>query len=294
MKTRYVYALIAPVATKFVDNKDTPPLLTGSFLLNDGREWEIALLGTKDTITAVRCTMPNSQDDFGLDDQKRHLHFLDYMLDCLRLAYDPEVHYFSPRGELLTFFNLLESGHGPQADFRISEPINPEYEVPTDAIKMLLSIPPRSVKPIVHLLAQGADTRSPLQFRFLSFYKILELHYRITPNKHFNTFCEPLISEFSAVFRDVVDAVSLVSRLKKLRDRSAHIRYSSDELGFSHLGQSLDELRLVLPPLRHLVTRCISVHYPDSPLTFVSTPAEAAAVHEKIVARGGKPVSLSF
>jgi hypothetical protein len=61
MKTCYLYSLIAPPPEDFVDNRSFPPLLTIPVKLKDGREWEIAILGTPGEIRAVRISMPETE-----------------------------------------------------------------------------------------------------------------------------------------------------------------------------------------------------------------------------------------
>jgi hypothetical protein len=70
MKTCYLYSLLAPPPERFVDDKLTPPLLAIPVILKDGRQWEIAILGTCSEIRAVRISIPETpgptidQDDY--------------------------------------------------------------------------------------------------------------------------------------------------------------------------------------------------------------------------------------
>lgn len=294
MKTRYAYALLNPIDEEFIDNKTNPPLVTIPVVFKNSHGWELAILGTSNTIKAIRVAMPDaSTEAFEGDDFERFQRLRDYALDCIRLAYDRHAEFFSHNGEVPTFSNWLDPANGPSFHIHITQPINPDYRVNDGGLKMLLGAPPK-MRPIVHLFGIAVDTHLPIQYRFLALYKIVELHYRITPNKRFQALTEPLVGEFQAVFPDVIDVRTLCKRVAVLRDRSAHIKMKSGELGFAHSGAKDRDLHQALPLMRKLVTRCVSDNYPDSPIQISSSPEEAAAIHAKIAATGAKPESLTF
>jgi hypothetical protein len=90
------------------------------------------------------------------------------------------------------------------------------------------------MRTVIHLLADSSDYRLPIQFRFLSLYKIIELHFKITTNKKFNKFIEPFIEKFQQFEQNVKTVADLCRTLNTLRSRCAHIELPSGALGFSH------------------------------------------------------------
>jgi hypothetical protein len=59
----------------------------------------------------------------------------------------------------------------------------------------------------------------PIQISLI--YKIIERHYRVTPNKTFLEFCAPSVDDFRSALPDIIDARTLVQRLTDMRTRSA-------------------------------------------------------------------------
>jgi hypothetical protein len=142
---------------------------------------------------------------------------------------------------------------------------------------------------VVHLLADGSDFRLPIQFRFLSFYKIIELHFKITTNKTFNAFIEPFVPQIQELYPNVRTVAQLCRILSKLRNRCAHIELTTGDRGFSHPEAELEELYKAFPVLKQVAIKCMRVKYPDSHLRFAATPEESAADFAQMERDGLKP-----
>jgi len=296
MKTCYIYSIVVPFAGEFKDNQSTPPLMVIPIKLKDGRLWEGAVLGTQTTITAIRVSIPNIPEEnpegyLAEDDFKLFVRLRIYMLDCIRLIYNADAEYLRQEDQILSFRYFLEPDEGPDSALKISMPINPDYRVNSEGLKALIGAP-ESLRPIIHLMADGADTKLPIQFRFLSYYKIIEIHYKITTNKRFSKFITSFISEFKSIYPTVSSVAQLCKRLSMLRNRCAHIKLTTGEFGFSHLEAKADDLIKTMPIIRRVAVHCIIVNHPDSPIKFSTSPEETAAQIAEMVAVGKNPIRI--
>lgn len=292
MKTAYVYSFIRPVPEDFKDDGTSEPLVAVPVELKDGRTWQAAVLGTPSAVRAVRISIPGLEGEkIPEEDLKRSMRLRDYILDCVRMAYDPSAEYLGNGEHTLSAWNFRGPEEGPHLDLKISEPLNPDYRVNAEGLKHLIAAQPK-IRPIVHLIATGSDPRIPAQFRFLSFYKIIELHYRVTANARFNKFIETHVSEFQALNPAIRSARDVCRLLTTLRNKCAHIKLTKGEFGFSHIEGKADELVRMMSLLRRIAIRCVNVNHPQSSLRFASTPEEAAAHFAEMEAAGLKPVRV--
>jgi hypothetical protein len=62
-----------------------------------------------------------------------------------------------------------------------------------------------------------------------------------------------------------------------LRNRCAHIKLITGDLGFSHLEAETGELLKAMPIITRVASRCIRVNCPDAPLRLFATPEDGAA-----------------
>jgi hypothetical protein len=288
MKTRYVYCFITPFDEKFRD--DAPPLGTVPIELKAGRILEAAILGTQNTVKAVRLAFPDVENKtFELEDRKLFDRFQKLMLDAIRLAYDPCAEYFRAGENLCYVYTFEESGAPPSLDMRLVQQINPEYRVNVEAIRQLFAAP-KVLRPVLHLFADSGDVRAPVQFRFLSLYKILEMHYgEIRPKKKVNVFLKPRLAMFRTEYPDVTTPEAACVVLRDLRNRCAHIIVGRGDLGFSHFETPPDEVVKAMPIIRYLAIQCVRLHYPDAPLQFAFSPEDLAEQIAEMERRGQQP-----
>jgi hypothetical protein len=119
-----------------------------------------------------------------------------YALDCIRINYDASIEYFRRNDGVFSMHNFVDPDIGPNMAVKIQEPLNPDYRVNTEG---LIAAPP-DMRAIIHLIADGSDYRLPIKFRFLSIYKIIELHFTVTPTRPFNAFIGSFIPAFQPLF----------------------------------------------------------------------------------------------
>ena len=292
MKTARVYSLLAPVPERF-DDMGEAPLTAIPVERTTGKTWEAAVLGRVDTIQAVRITIPDIENEtINPDDYRAALRLRMFILDCIRIVYDPAAEYFRYGDNVPVMYNFLEPDASPNFSIVIKQPLNPDYRVNAVGLAHMISALP-AIRPIIHLMADGTDPRLPLQFRFLSLYKIVEMHYHVTPNKKFAQLAVRYIQDFRAIYPQVMTIASLCKQLSKLRNRCAHIKLTTGDLGFSHIQADNDDLQRAHEIVRRMAVRTISVNYPDSHLRFAETPEQAIKDFEEMAAAGLRPVRVS-
>lgn len=109
---------------------------------------------------------------------------------------------------------------------------------------------------ILRLLADGLDDRVPIQYRFLSLYKILEIRYRNNKDhwdfEALRTACEAQLMEYGRLGLHR----TFQAELSHLRDRCAHIRTGSGKkrrLGVTALNPgALKEVNQIMPLLTEI------------------------------------------
>jgi hypothetical protein len=114
----------------------------------------------------------------------------------------------------------------------------------------------------------------------------------VTANKLFGVLATPFIPEFHAVYPDVSSVAHLCKRLSELRNRCAHIRLTTGELGFSNMEANADDLFRIMPVLRKMAARCLSLEYPNSPLRFSASPEDLTTQMAQMEAAGQRPVRV--
>ncbi len=292
MKTARIYSLLAPVPERF-DDYGEAPLTVIPVERVTGKTWEVAVLGTPNTIQAVRITIPDIENEtIDPEDFRAALRLRIYLLDCIRIVYDSAAEYFRYGENVPAMWNFREPNEPPNFSVVIKEPLNPDYRVNAVGLAHMISAPP-TLRPIIHLMANGADPRLPLQFRFLSFYKIIEMHYRVAPNKKFSELATRYVDDFHAVFPSVKNVATLCKQLSQLRNKCAHIKLTTGDLGFSHPLAETNDLAKAHRIVHRMAIRTILLNYPESPLRFAETPEQAAKDFEEMTAAGLKPVRVA-
>lgn len=152
----------------------------------------------------------------------------EHLLSVLRLTYKPEIALAEPG----IVYSFTAEGQHPQTQMLIEE-VGRDHFDPA-ATKNLLShtFPMREY---FRLYMDGEDKRIPLQYRFLSFYKLLELRYRKS-GFWMHQDINRLLDSFDNYFKRLGYTKAPLSILHDLRDRCAHIKTGRDVLGVTHLN----------------------------------------------------------
>jgi hypothetical protein len=176
-----------------------------------------------------------------------------YALDCIRINYDASIEYFRRNDGVFSVHNFVDPDIGPSMAVKIQEPLNPDYRVNTEGLKALIAAPP-DMRAIIHLIADGSDYRLPIQFRFLSIYKIIELHFTVKPKAFSNAFIGHSY-QLSSVVVNIPHAH--LCKILTIAQPMCHIEADNRRRGF-HPEAELEEHN-AMPILRRIAIQCVRV-----------------------------------
>ena len=215
--------------TVFIDNETVVPIEKININVYE-KEFEIALIGSHQTIQMIRITIPNvDQECFSESDLKVVQELKEHMLSILRLNYDSTAN--SP----INVYSFRKTEDFADLSFTYNTRINDDFDIRT---KMIIgsyssSMPFRNQ---VKLLADSIRKEIPIQYRFLSLYKLLELEFKIAGKwtDEFNMY----INEFSSDFEILgISSRTLENYIHELRDKCAHIKSNKDIVSITELSQ---------------------------------------------------------
>jgi len=246
-KSCFYYWFIEPLKSQYKDDGSLNPAFEIPVKTNFGK-CELALfLDSEGRPNFVRLIIPG----FAKEELKQeHAELLqvvkEHLLSILRLMYDSKT-------EIARY-----------AMWAFPEDVKPySYGV---SIQELLGQRPAFPSAAVHnafvgtwdkrieikLLADALDERIPLQYRYLSLYKILENHFK-KRGKWLDNELNAFLCQFSDEFKKMSIHRPLVQYLHALRDKCAHIKTGKDIFGVTQLSlRQAAEVERFLPFLKNM------------------------------------------
>jgi hypothetical protein len=176
--TLYHYTPISPLREEYSDDGSTV-ILSINCGMKDGRVFDISLLGTDDTIVSIRVTTPLlNEDKLSNEDKNRITGLVEHMLAVLRLTYDVEADFVRTGNSYITMMSFVGGGQGPRLHIRgIGREINPGYKIKVHNIATVFCNTSK-LKEIVRLAADSQHPTLPIQYRYLTLYKIFERDFK--------------------------------------------------------------------------------------------------------------------
>lgn len=228
MRECLYYWLVEPVRTTFRDEAGSIPALEVPIEAGIGAVSFAVFVDEHGLPICARLHFPCGDEDRIPEDVLPLIQAVrEHFLSALRLEFSADAHLF-PRA----IWQFIDSGSEYSFGLNIS------------ATAPLLTLDPEAFRRTfqgcfqwreeVRLLLDGADTGIPLQYRFLSLYRLLEL--LLKPHRHWQR--EDLVGAFAPYAESIREAGFLrspVNTLHELRDACAHIRHGA-ELGVTHLN----------------------------------------------------------
>jgi hypothetical protein len=244
--------LFEPIHDSFEDSSDSIP----SFSIpvhSDGRTSVLSLFADdRGRPLYVRMEIPRLEQEAIPDEMGPVLQTTkEHLLTVLRFTYDPQVKLFP-----YSLWSFVDEGQ----DYKWGVDITRKFGCRTLDVDRTRRVFAGSWKQReeVRLLSDGVDERIPAQYRYLSLYKILEIHYKHNGRWRQNEL-EKFLEEHRSVFTSAGLTKSPRRLIHTLRDKCAHIRTGSnnERLGVTHLNQKdLIEVNQVLTLLE---TLCVSI-----------------------------------
>jgi hypothetical protein len=217
----------------------------------DGSPLELAFIGDASKLELLRVGTPSPDGD--LSQEERHIvgNLMDHALSVLRLLYGNEVGRLYLAGAPFAFGQMSKEDGSPQLIIKTQQFYNPPQFDAEQLRNALVATAPIRVQ--LSLLAEAAQPTIPLSFRYLCYYKILELELRqdrkwVGLDDH--------LQKYEEQFRKLeIGASKLSNFLHSYRNKCAHIKTGGrDELGLTGMGSRDGEIVSKFLPLFRKIT----------------------------------------
>ena len=256
MRICLFYWLVEPIRDRFWDSSESAPAFEVPIVL-DNKVYTLALFtDTNGAPEYARLMISNLHSDALHKDALPLIQTVkEHFLSVLRVTYDPEVRLF-PR----PIWTFIDENTPYTIGLETSQQIR---DTPFDPDKtrrlFMLSFPHREE---LRLWIDGQDWHIPLQYRYLSLYKILELHFKNEENWRENEL-EVILEKYGDRFVHASVRRKPLTYIHQLRDKCAHIRMKGkkETIGVTHLRQKeAAAVEQMLPILTDICAEVINTH----------------------------------
>lgn len=252
-----LYWLISPVRKGVEDSASRAAAFTVNVHDFDGKQYEFALYcDTEGVPEFARVVIPDLEAEAIPDATFPLLQMLrEHLLSTLRLGYRMDVSL----GEPSTIWTFIPEGAPREVKLLVQTMGSRTLDAQKAKDLFTASFEFREV---MRLYVDGVDDRIPLQYRFLSLYKLLENRFKQRGSwdvKALASFLQPYEGEFRQLGYEAMPA----SVLHDLRDRCAHIKTGRggkrEMLGVTHMNlKEAVRVERVLPVLRAISARVVN------------------------------------
>ncbi len=249
------YVLFEPVPRVFKDTPSVEPLFS-SPIIHGSRTLLLDFFANRDRIPShARITIPDlERKEIPADLLPVIQAIKEHLITVLRLQLDQRAEVFPH-----TFWSFVDD----LSHFEVSLGIEETYERPSCDSKDLQAFFASSFanREEIRLLVDGMDPHIPLQYRFLSLYKILELKCKIGTEwdaSRLSAALDPFKSDFELrAFRG-----NPINHNHDLRDKCAHIKTGKrSTFGVTHLNHAATvKVDGMLPILLKVAIALVNTH----------------------------------
>jgi hypothetical protein len=244
------YWIFAPLRGGIVDRPDRLPSFAIDVVDLDRKTYQVGLYCDEEGHPHfARCRIPDLADRSIPEASLPLLQSIrEHLLSVLRLTYRIDTMLAQPQSA----WAFIENDKPPTVDLKVKE-LGGAKEFVAESAKDLF-IHSYQIRELVRLYSDGVDPRIPLQYRYLSLYKILENKYR--HHGHWNKLeLSRLLARFSKEAAEAGVSGEVANTLHDLRDKCAHIKTGSsgkrEMLGVTHLNlKEVSRVEKVLPLMR--------------------------------------------
>ena len=245
------YWLVEPTRDTFLDTSEAQP----AFEIPIESDWGInkfaLFVSTNGTPEYGRLTIPD------LEEEKISEEFLpmiqavkEHFLSILRITYYSDATLF-PR----PIWTFIEDISSYSIGLEIQKISKLDFDIEKTKRLFVSGFPYRED---VRLFIDGNDGRIPLQYRFLSLYKIIELQYR-KQGQWNDVALGLLLEKYTPQFAGIDVVRKPISHIHNLRDKCAHIKTgkSKETFGVTQLNnKEATEVSKILPIMTDI---CIEI-----------------------------------
>lgn len=232
-----------------MDDPDRVPAFTVNVVALDQKTYEVNLYcDEQGHPTFARCRITDLNSEALPEAALPILQSLgEHLLSVLRLTYRPDVSWADPSAA----WSFIKNGDPAKVSLLMERFGNTSYDPEPTRNLFIHSF---EVRELMRLYVDGMDARLPLQYQYLSLYKLLEVRYRKHgqwKKKELSDLLKPFAKNF--IDQGINGEPSTV--LHEIRDKCAHIKTKfkggSEALGVTHLNLSaVARVERILPVLR--------------------------------------------
>jgi len=231
----------------------------------------VTLVGTKQRIELIRVATLGSDGNLSTKQSEMVGKLVDHTLAVLKLTHDAGAD-LARFGENTISLGAHDVQGKPSLNIKISEIMGAQAEVAADNIRNVL-VASMAHRPLFKLLADAQTPLLPLQYRYLSLYKILELEFRAAGRW---VGLQELLASYNDEYKAMkISTRSLTNLVHEMRDKCAHIKVGGND-SLSIVGLDGPDAKIVAALVK-LVARIITSHLTGKSmgLRFVHRPAES-------------------
>lgn len=256
-KTFRFYMPLVPLREHYSDD-GSAVLLQSPVRASDGRIFEAAVIGSSSDPLMIRISIFGLEEIPPPEDIPKIDAIAEVMLSFLRIYYNNGV---SLAEGYLRFANLIDETSPPT--FKIST-INSKTGITLDHNLLHAALnAPDEFKHILKLVSDSMYQYLPLQYRYLSLFKVLEYAFKTT-RRQWSPKLETLFSYFQQEYVELgVSKKSMKGLFIDLRDKCAHIMLGeTDYLGIVGISsQDTEVVRKFMPLLLKVVQKYVFEKY---------------------------------
>jgi hypothetical protein len=251
------YWLIAPLRGGVVDTSDRKAAFALTVHALDAKEYEVSLFcDPQGHPEFARCRIAGLPEKAIPESLLPLLQSIrEHLLSSLRLTFRPDVMFAVPS----TVWSFFPEGQPYGVNVLIEEFGSAAYSPERTKDIFVHSY---NIRELMRLFVDGVDARIPLQYRYLSFYKLIENRFRNQANWDRSALTD-FLRPYAQSFSDLGFKGTPASVLHALRDKCAHIKTGSREgrevLGVTHLNHGeVVRIESILPHLRAICAQIIN------------------------------------
>jgi len=233
MKVCFCYFLFEPLRSIYTFTDKLEPTFSVPVRTAE-RECELALFSEGNVPIYARVGMPGLVQE-ALSDQLMDMiqAVKEHLISMLRLTYSSETRVFPSN-----LWHYVEEGQPYDLGFAFSSIFSSRVFDPQKTRRLFVAT--FNHREDIRLLIDGLDPEIPLQYRYLSLYKILEQQFR-TPTGLDESRLDLFLQPYEPIFRQAGIMQKPRNYVIQLRDSCAHISKRSGtsmEMGVTHLNRN--------------------------------------------------------
>ncbi|MGA3107901.1 MAG: hypothetical protein ABSD99_00370 [Candidatus Bathyarchaeia archaeon] len=229
MKTCFIYYPLEPILEQYEDDENKTPAARITVKTRE-KDYEVALFADEanSRILFFRITVPNcAEEKIPEEDLSIVQSLKEHMLSVLRITYDNRATLWE-----INWWTFIEEGKPRRTGIAVKEFIGGKPDF--DNVRNVF-VATHSIRNKLRLLTDARDPHIPLQYQYLSLYKLLESEFKSEGD--FGTELNKFLDRFQEEFRNLRFSPRLLRNyIHELRDRCAHVVVGKGQAGVTQLS----------------------------------------------------------